>query len=67
MGFLKDLFKHRSGTVRDIETIVFAHYKNILGQVVNKFLGLYKPIINHDEYIHSYERISKKLDLRDYI
>ena len=60
------LVKHRSGTVRDIETIVFAHYKNILGQVVYKFMGLYKPIINHDEYIHSYKRIETKLDLKDY-
>ena len=61
------LLKHKSGTVRDIETIVFAHYKNILGQVVYKFMGLYKPIINHDEYIHSYKRVKTKLVLKDYL
>lgn len=61
------ILEHRGGTVKDLNTIVFAHYKNVLGQVVYKFLGLYKPIIDGNKYVHSYRRLKTKLHLQDYL
>ena len=50
------------------QRIVFAHYKNIFGQTVYKFYGIYETDKSvSDEYKHVHRRIKTKINLKDYI
>lgn len=47
--------------------IVFAHYKNVLGQTVYKFYGLYEVDWEKtNNFTHIFKRISKSLKLSDF-
>ena len=51
----------------DDNRIVFAHYKNVLGQTVYKFYGLYEVDWKKtNNYTHVFRRISKSLVLSEY-
>ncbi|MDA7542290.1 hypothetical protein N8819_03240 [Gammaproteobacteria bacterium] len=50
------------------QRIVFAHYKNIFGQTVYKFYGIYDTDKSaSNEYKHVHRRIKTKINLKDYI
>jgi very-short-patch-repair endonuclease len=50
------------------DRIVFAHYKNIFGQTVYKFYGIYKTDKSaSNEYEHIHKRIKTKINLKNYI
>ena len=50
------------------DRIVFAHYKNIFGQTVYKFYGIYRTDLNaSDDTKHVHKRIRSKISLSDYI
>jgi len=50
------------------DRIVFAHYKNIFGQTVYKFYGIYRTDLNaSDDTKHVHKRIKSKISLSDYI
>ena len=54
------------GPTRD--RIVFAHYKNVFGQTVYKFYGIYKTDLSaSNETKHVHKRIKTKINLSDYI
>ena len=56
----------RSNPIRD--RIVFAHYKNIFGQTVYKFYGIYRTDLNaSNDTKHVHKRIKTKISLSDYI
>ena len=52
-----------------LDRIVFAHYKNIFGQTVYKFYGVYRTDIgaSNKSGQHIHRRISKKINLSSYI
>ena len=53
-----------------MDFIVFAHYKNIFGQTVYKFYGIYATDKRaSSEYKHIHRRIDDgtKINLKDYI
>ena len=52
-----------------LDGIVFAHYKNIFGQTVYKFYGVYRTDIgaSNKSGQHIHRRISKKINLSSYI
>ena len=50
------------------DRIVFAHYKNVFGQTVYKFYGIYRTDLSaSDETKHVHKRIKTKISLSDYI
>ena len=50
------------------DRIVFAHYKNIFGQTVYKFYGIYETDKSaSNEYEHIHRRIKTKINLKKYI
>jgi very-short-patch-repair endonuclease len=50
------------------DRIVFAHYKNIFGQTVYKFYGVYETDKSaSNEYEHIHRRIKTKINLKNYI
>jgi len=52
----------------DKDRIVFAHYKNIFGQTVYKFYGIYRTDFDSTtEFKHVHRRIETKIDLTKYI
>lgn len=49
------------------DRIVFAHYKNVFGQTVYKFYGIYKTDFDETtEFKHVHRRIETKIDLTKY-
>lgn len=55
------------GTPNRQETIVFAHYKNIFGQVVYKYLGLYILSLTETNKMQwVFDRIKSKVKLADF-
>ena len=52
----------------DTMRIVFAHYKNVFGQTVYKFYGIYKTDFDSTtEFKHVHKRIKTEIDLTKYI
>jgi|TARA_B100001094_G_scaffold301771_1_gene328366 hypothetical protein len=50
------------------DRIVFAHYKNVFGQTVYKFFGIYRTDFDSTtEFKHVHRRIETKIDLTKYI
>ena len=50
------------------DRIVFAHYKNIFGQTVYKFYGIYETDKSaSNEYEHIHRRIKTKINLKNYL
>ena len=50
------------------ERVVFAHYKNIFGQTVYKFYGVYETDLGaSSENQHIHKRIKTRLNLKDYV
>lgn len=65
--FRKDLKSHLMPSQNDPDRIVFAHQKNIFGQTVYKFYGVFKPDLDKTDAIyHYFKRKSKKIDLSNY-
>ena len=55
--------KNTTPTTND-KRIVFAHYKNVLGQTVYKFYGIFEPDwTKTDDYIQVFKRVSKRITL----
>jgi hypothetical protein len=51
-----------------LDRIVFAHYKNIFGQTVYKFYGIFRTDMKMSKNLeHVHRRISTKINLKDYI
>ena len=51
-----------------LDRIVFAHYKNIFGQTVYKFYGIFRTDMKMSKnFEHVHRRISTKINLKDYI
>lgn len=50
------------------ERIIFAHYKNVFGQTVYKFYGVYVPDFEKtNEYKHVHKRIKTIINLKEYL
>ena len=65
--YRKDLMQHPMPSEGDHDRIVFAHQKNIFGQTVYKFYGVFKPDLKRTDPIkHYFKRIKKRIDLRKY-
>ena len=55
-------------SINSRERIVFAHYKNIFGQTVYKFYGVYETDLGaSSETQHIHKRIKTRLNLKDYV
>ena len=51
----------------DDDRIVFAHQKNIFGQTVYKFYGVFRPDLTRTDPVkHYFKRIKKCIDLNKY-
>ena len=51
----------------DPDRIVFAHQKNIFGQTLYKFFGIFKTELSMTNSVHHYfKRISEQIDLNKY-
>ena len=60
--FKKIIMKNKAGPIGDlkeVEWIVFAHYKDLLGQIVYKFLGEFHSSLEESN-IHQHVFIRKK-------
>ena len=67
LQFRKDNQPHPMPEQGDPDRIVFAHQKNIFGQTVYKFFGIFRAdLIKTDPVHHYFQRISKSLDLSRY-
>ena len=67
LQFRKDLKPHPMPTAEDDDRIVFAHQKNIFGQTVYKFYGVFRPDLTRTDPVkHYFKRIKKCIDLNKY-
>ena len=65
--FRKDLKPHPMPSEGDRDRIVFAHQKNIFGQTVYKFFGIFRPDIDRTNPVrHYFKRESKEINLNKY-
>lgn len=65
--FRKDKKPHPIPSRNEFDRIVFAHQKNIFGQTVYKFYGVFRPDFSKtDEVYHYFKRINNVLDLKRY-
>lgn len=65
--YKKDRSQQSALTVNDPDRIVFAHQKNIFGQTIYKFYGVYSPDLSRSDSIHHYfKRIKTSIDLQKY-
>ena len=65
--FRKDLKPHPMPSKGDRDRIVFAHQKNIFGQTVYKFFGIFRPDIDRTNPVrHYFKREFKEINLNKY-
>ena len=65
--YRKDLKPHPIPTKDDYDRIVFAHQKNIFGQTVYKFHGVYVADLSKSDPVkHYFKRIKTSIDLNNY-
>ena len=65
--YRKDLKSHPVPNSNDPDRIVFAHQKNIFGQTLYKFFGIFKTELSMTNSVHHYfKRISEQIDLNKY-
>ncbi len=65
--YRKDLKPHPVPSKDDPDRIVFAHQKNIFGQTVYKFFGVFRTEFSMTDSVHHYfKRIDKEIDLSKY-
>ncbi len=65
--YRKDLKPHPIPTKNDYDRIVFAHQKNIFGQTVYKFHGVYAADLSKSDPVkHYFKRIKTSIDLNNY-
>lgn len=65
--FRKDMKPHPMPGKNDPDRIVFAHQKNIFGQTVYKFYGVYRvDLLKTDTVKHYFKRIKTYIDLKNY-
>ena len=65
--FRKDGKPHLMPSKDDYDRVVFAHQKNVFGQTVYKFYGVFRPNLNKtDDVYHYFTRVKKVLDLKKY-
>ena len=65
--FRKDKAPHPMPAEGDHDRIVFAHQKNIFGQTVYKFYGVYAPDLSiSDPVNHYFKRIKTSINLKNY-
>ena len=67
LQFRKDKKPHPMPAEGDHDRIVFAHQKNIFGQTVYKFYGVYAPDLSISDPInHYFKRIKTSINLKNY-
>ncbi len=67
LQFRKDKKPHPMPAEGDHDRIVFAHQKNIFGQTVYKFYGVYAPDLSiSDPVNHYFKRIKTSINLKNY-
>ena len=67
LQFRKDKTPHPMPAGDDPDRIVFAHHKNIFGQTLYKFYGVYAPDISMSDPVnHYFKRIKTSIDLKKY-
>ena len=65
--YKKDLTSHPMPRIDDPNRIVFAHQKNIFGQTVYKFYGVYAPDLDQTDPVkHYFKRIKTNINLEIY-
>ena len=65
--FRKDNQPHPMPVEGDPDRIVFAHQKNIFGQTVYKFFGIFRADLTKTDPVHHYfKRVNTRLDLSRY-
>ena len=65
--YKKDLTPHPMPNINDPNRIVFAHQKNIFGQTVYKFYGVYAPDLDQTDSVkHYFKRVKSSINLENY-
>lgn len=59
--------KHKEDPHKKIQRIVFGHYKNVLGQTVYKFVGIFEYSKQFStDFVKVYNLVSDKMDISNY-